>query len=175
MTRFIPSTKPALEENPERREAPNPGMGIDPALLDLVRLRMAQITESPIGMEKHRLDLEARGESAERLEHLPKWRESALFSDKEKAALTLGEAVFQDPTKPVFNQHLEKTRRYFEKDEIVSLLLAIMAISDWSYFTASDTTEEVFPPKPSKMQTHSLPLYWRKLAHQLAERANGAE
>jgi alkylhydroperoxidase family enzyme len=172
MTRFIPSIKPRAEEIAVRQEGANPNSGIDPALLDLARLRVAQISQSRVGMEKHRLDLETRGESAERLEQLQMWRESALFSDKERAALALGEAVFLDPTKPIFHHHLEEIRRFFEKDELISLLLAIMAVNDWSYSTTPEASARTSPSKTSRIKTHSLPLYWRRLAHQIAERTS---
>jgi len=99
---------------------------VDPALLHLVRLRIAQISQCPIQNEKYWQYLKASGESEERLHQLKDWRESTCFSDKEKAALTLAEALSLGFTKPIVTESLKGTRRYFKKEEITSLLLAIM-------------------------------------------------
>jgi hypothetical protein len=176
MTKFIPSQKSHVAAPPVQHEGPKPSVGVDPVLLDLVRLRMAQIRESALSVEKHWLDLQARGESAERLDQVHLWRESSFFNDKEKAALALGEAILLDPTKPILNQNLEEVRHLFKPEELVALLLALMAVNDQSHSTTQDATGETLPPVSTKTarlaQTHNLPHYWRKLAHQLADRAS---
>jgi alkylhydroperoxidase family enzyme len=129
--------------------------GIDPALLNLVRLRIAQIHRYPIGMEKHRLDLETQGESNERLDQLTVWRESSLFSDPERAALALGESVSLDPIDSIPKQLVEEARRHFDKEQMISLLVAIMAVNDWNYLCTSSVAEAPLPGGPSRTSKNS--------------------
>ena len=177
MTKFVPTPKPNIaKEAPVRWDVPRPNVRIDPVLLDLVGLRMAQIRQCAMGVEKHWLDLQARGVSAERLDQVHLWRESSFFNAKEKAALMLGEAIASDPTKPVLDQLLEEARRHFRREELISLLVAIMAVNDSNhfYFTPQDAPEEPTTGNPSEplkpFQTKKLPPYWLKLVHRLAER-----
>ena len=116
---------------------------MDPALLDLVRLRIAQIHHYKVGVEKHRLDLKARGESEERLDQLKAWHESSLFSDCEKAALALGESISLDPIESLPKQLVQEARRHFNKEQMISLLVAIMAINDWNYLTAHNKVKKI--------------------------------
>jgi len=108
-------------------------IGLDPALLDLVMLRIAQLHQSQIGVETHWLDLRDQRESAERLEQLEMWRESFLFNDRERMALAWGEALSLNPTRTILKQLLEMTKCHFNKEQIISLTLAIMAVIDWNY------------------------------------------
>jgi alkylhydroperoxidase family enzyme len=132
MIKNTPLAVPNIEEQLVQEEDIKPDVGIDPALLDLVRLRMAQVSKCRSEIEKQRLYLKIRAESHERLDKLKIWRKATCFSAKEKAALALGEAISSDPTKSVLNQLLEEARRHFTKEEIIALLLAIMPPTDWS-------------------------------------------
>jgi alkylhydroperoxidase family enzyme len=104
---------------------------VDPALLDLVRLRMAQTSRCRSEMEKQRLYLKMRAESHERLDQLKAWRKASCFSPKERAALALGEAIAFGSTEPAMGQLLEEAQGHFAKEELIALLLAIMPPTDW--------------------------------------------
>jgi len=140
----------------------------DSHLLDWARMRIAQIHESSAGMERHRHDLIARGESQERLDQLRVWRESACFSEKEKAVLILAEAISMSFSRPVLSQLLEVTRGHFEREELVSLLLAIMAVNDW-YFQPPESGMEKVPSSqpPETFEEQSICPHWQRIAHGL--------
>ena len=125
---------PIIQDKNDTFASPKPDVGIN-GLLDLVRLRVAQIRQCPVGIEKHQLDLKTRGESKNRLDQLTVWRESPFFSNKEKIALTLGETISLAPTKSILKQFIEEARHHFEKEELIALLLAILAVNDWNYLT----------------------------------------
>ena len=60
--------------------------GLEPVLLDLVRLRASQINGCAYCLDMHWKDLRARGENEQKLYLLDAWRESPFYSDRERAA-----------------------------------------------------------------------------------------
>jgi AhpD family alkylhydroperoxidase len=66
---------------------------IDPTLLELVQLRASQINGCAFCLDMHTKDALANGERTDRLAVLPAWRESPGFSEQERAALALTEAI----------------------------------------------------------------------------------
>lgn len=67
--------------------------GLDPLLVELVRIRASQINGCSFCLRMHTRDALRKGESADRLAVLPAWRETGYFSREERAALSLAEAV----------------------------------------------------------------------------------
>ncbi|MGW4379002.1 carboxymuconolactone decarboxylase family protein [Kitasatospora sp. NPDC004531] len=79
--------------------------GLEPLLLELVRLRCSQLNGCTYCVDLHTAAARKAGESEERLERLAAWRESdGLFTPREHAALALAEAVTRLP------DHAERTR-----------------------------------------------------------------
>ncbi|BCW73052.1 carboxymuconolactone decarboxylase family protein [Arthrobacter sp. NicSoilB8] len=67
--------------------------GLDGKLIELLNVRISQINGCAFCLDMHVGDAVKNGESAQRLAVLPAWRDTTLFSDKERAALTLAEAI----------------------------------------------------------------------------------
>jgi AhpD family alkylhydroperoxidase len=67
--------------------------GLEHGLLELVKMRASQINGCAYCLDLHVGDALKNGESAQRLAVLPAWRDTPLFSEKERAALTLAEAI----------------------------------------------------------------------------------
>src|SRR3712207_2551385 len=67
--------------------------GLEPSLLELVKLRDSQINGCAYCLDMHTKDARARGESEQRLYVLDAWRESPFYSERERAALAWTEAV----------------------------------------------------------------------------------
>jgi AhpD family alkylhydroperoxidase len=67
--------------------------GLDPRLVDLVKIRTSQINGCAYCLRLHTREALEHGEPAERLAVLPAWRETEYFSAQERAALALAEAV----------------------------------------------------------------------------------
>ena len=67
--------------------------GLDPVLLELVQIRASQINRCAYGIDYHTSDARMAGETEERVYQLPAWQESSLFTQRERAALALTEAV----------------------------------------------------------------------------------
>src|SRR5690349_13231929 len=60
---------------------------LDPSLIELVKTRASQINGCAFCIHMHTHDAREKGESEERLYLLDAWRESPLYSDRERAAL----------------------------------------------------------------------------------------
>ena len=67
--------------------------GLDRILIELLNVRISQINGCAYCLDLHVGDAVTNGESAQRLAVLPAWRDTELFTEKERAALTLAEAV----------------------------------------------------------------------------------
>ena len=67
--------------------------GIQEGFAHLLRLRSSQINQCAFCVRLHTRDAIASGESSDRISVLPAWRETKYFSDKERAALALIEAI----------------------------------------------------------------------------------
>ena len=102
-------------------------------LVELIKLRAAQIYGCPISIQSHLGELNAWGEPSERLEQLDSWTTSALYNDRERAALAFCESIAQNPARPLPDYLIKEMRHHFTKAAIVQLTLAIVAVSDWNY------------------------------------------
>ena len=67
--------------------------GLDPSLVGLVEIRASQINGCAFCLHMHTRDARARGETEQRIYLLDAWRESPLYSERERAALAWTEAV----------------------------------------------------------------------------------
>lgn len=67
--------------------------GLDGTLIELLNVRISQINGCAYCLDMHVGDAVKNGESAQRLAVLSAWRDTTLFSEKERAALTLAEAI----------------------------------------------------------------------------------
>ncbi|MFI8453509.1 carboxymuconolactone decarboxylase family protein [Streptomyces erythrochromogenes] len=67
--------------------------GLDPLLLELLKIRASQINGCAFCLRMHTGDALKKGESAERIAVLPAWAETGYFSDIERGALQLTESI----------------------------------------------------------------------------------
>jgi AhpD family alkylhydroperoxidase len=109
---------------------------LEPRLLELVRLRVAQICDCQLCIDHHTETLTAQGESRDRIEQLKLWRKSALYSERERVALEVGEALGSEPPKPLAKDVVCDARAHFNDAEILQLTLTIFAVNDWNHLCA---------------------------------------
>src|SRR5215813_825369 len=67
--------------------------GVPAKTLELIHLRASQINGCSVCCDMHSRNLKKSGESDERLFTVAAWRDAPYFSDAERAALALTEAV----------------------------------------------------------------------------------
>jgi AhpD family alkylhydroperoxidase len=84
--------------------------GIGRGLLELLNVRISQINGCAYCLDLHVRRAAEAGESPQRLAVLPAWRDTALFTDKERAALALVESITKLPDQQM-REHTEATAR----------------------------------------------------------------
>lgn len=109
--------------------------GLEPGLLDLIKLRASQINACAYCIDMHSKDARSRGESEQRLYNLSVWRETPYYTSRERAALAFTEAVTRIADGRVPTQIMEEARQQFSDEEMVKLMLAIVTINAWNRFT----------------------------------------
>jgi len=103
--------------------------GLEPSLLELVKLRASQINGCAHCIDMHAKELRAAGESEQRLDLLSAWRESPFYSERERAALAWTEALTLVTDGHVPDEVYEEARGQFNEEELANLSLAIVAIN----------------------------------------------
>jgi len=111
--------------------------GLDPTLMELVKIRASQINGCAFCLNMHTHDARAKGETEERIYLLNAWRESPLYSAHERAALAWTEAVTLVADTHVPDAVYEEVRAEFEPEELVKLTLLITTINAWNRFAIS--------------------------------------
>ncbi|AEN11924.1 MULTISPECIES: carboxymuconolactone decarboxylase family protein [unclassified Streptomyces] len=112
--------------------------GLDPKLLELVKVRASQINRCALCLDMHSKDALAAGESVERLVQLSAWEESQHFyTEKELAAIELTEAVTVLTDGFVPDEVYAKAAEHFEEAELAQLIAAITVINAWNRFGVS--------------------------------------
>ena len=108
--------------------------GLEPGLLDLVKLRASQINGCAYCVDMHSLDARAGGETEQRLYALPVWQETPFFSERERAALLWTEKLTLISLDHVPDSVYEQVRMHFSEEELANLTLAIATINAWNRF-----------------------------------------
>ena len=106
--------------------------GLQPLLIELVKMRASQLNGCAFCLDMHARDARKHGESEQRLYLLSAWRESPLFSDSERAALAWTEALTRLPDTGVPDAIYDELARHFSEAEIVRLSMLIVAINGWN-------------------------------------------
>ncbi|SRR5579884_434997 len=114
--------------------------GLEPSLIDLVRLRASQINGCAYCIDMHWKDLRAGGESEQRLYSLDAWRETPFYTERERAALAWAESVTRITDGHVPDTVYEEVRKQFTEAELANLTLAIVAINGWNRFNIAFRT-----------------------------------
>jgi AhpD family alkylhydroperoxidase len=105
---------------------------LEPVLKELVRARASQINGCAYCVEMHTKDALEAGETQRRLFLLPAWRETGLFTARERAALDLTEAVTRLSEAPVSDEVWAGAAEQFEETELAELVWLITAINAWN-------------------------------------------
>jgi AhpD family alkylhydroperoxidase len=106
--------------------------GLPPLLIELVKMRASQINGCAYCLDMHSKDARKRGETEQRLYLLNAWRESPLYSPKERAALAWTEALTLVATTHAPDSDYEALRQHFADKEIVDLTILVGMINLWN-------------------------------------------
>ncbi|GAB3704409.1 carboxymuconolactone decarboxylase family protein [Spirosoma flavus] len=102
---------------------------VEAGLLDLINFRVSQINRCAFCLDMHYKDARAKGETEQRLYGLSAWRESPYYTDRERAAFALAEAV---TASHVPDETYAQAKAQFSGEELIDLTLAITTINTWN-------------------------------------------
>lgn len=106
--------------------------GLEPALVELVKVRASLMNGCAYCVDIHTKDARARGETEQRLFAVPVWHETPFFSSRERAALAWTEAVTEIGRNGVGDALYDEARAQFTDKELVDLTVAVIAINAWN-------------------------------------------
>jgi AhpD family alkylhydroperoxidase len=108
--------------------------GLPKILLELVHLRASQINGCSACVDMHPKLAKKAGETDERLFAVAAWRETPYFTESERAALALTEALtrISDRAEPVSDAVWGAADKHFDEQELAALILAIANINVWN-------------------------------------------
>ena len=106
--------------------------GLEHSLIDLVKIRASQINGCAYCIHMHTRDARWSGESEERIYLLDAWRESPLYTDRERAALAWTEALTRIADTHAPDEDYALLDAHFSDEEKVKLTLLIGVINTWN-------------------------------------------
>jgi AhpD family alkylhydroperoxidase len=109
-----------------------PTSGLEDSLMELVKIRASQINGCGRCLHMHTADARKHGETEERLYLLDAWRESPLYSERERAALAWTEALTLLAQTHAPDDVYHAVQAQFTEQEQVALTLLIVAINGWN-------------------------------------------
>lgn len=113
----------------------------DPVLYELVKLRASMINGCAFCVDMHSRDALAAGESSRRLFGLAAWHDTPFYTEKERAALALTDAVTRLGDHGVPDDVWDAAAKQFTEDELANLLMAIATINVWNRLSISTQNE----------------------------------
>ena len=118
-------------------EAQIQGSGLEKSLIELVKTRASQINGCAYCIHMHTADARKQGETEQRLYLLNAWRESPLYTDRERAALAWTEAVTLIAQTHAPDAAYTEVRRQFDDKELIDLTILIGMINLWNRLAIS--------------------------------------
>lgn len=107
-------------------------LGIEQALIELIKLRASQINGCAFCVDMHTADARKAGETERRLHNVIVWRETPFFTPRERAALAWTEALTLISKTHAPDSDYEDLRAHFTESEMVNITMVIAAINCWN-------------------------------------------
>jgi AhpD family alkylhydroperoxidase len=113
--------------------------GVPRATLELANLRTSQINGCSVCVDMHSRALKKLGEKDERIFAAAAWREAPYYSDAERAALALAEAVARLSDRPdaVSEEIWKEAARHYDETQLSALVVSLGAINLWNRLNAA--------------------------------------
>ncbi len=115
------------------------GLGVPSETIEMVNLRASQINGCSVCVQLHSTSLKKEGMSDERLYAVAAWRDAPYFTDAERVALELTEALTRlaDRGDPVSDELWDEAARHYDEQGLSALLIAISSINVWNRLNAA--------------------------------------
>ncbi|KOX17923.1 alkylhydroperoxidase [Saccharothrix sp. NRRL B-16348] len=113
--------------------------GLPQSLMELVNLRASQINGCGVCVDMHGKALRKAGESDERIFAVGAWRDTPYYTEAERAALALAEAVTRlaDRPDPVSDEVWQEAAKHYDEQQLSALLVAVATVNVWNRLNAS--------------------------------------
>ena len=120
--------------------------GLTPQLRELINLRASQINGCAVCVDMHSRALAKMSERPERIFAVAAWRETPYYTDAERAALALTEAVTRvaDRPDPVPDEIWNEAARHYSENMLAAIVMSIGVINVWNRLNAA--TRQVTGP-----------------------------
>jgi AhpD family alkylhydroperoxidase len=106
--------------------------GLDKKLYELIKTRASQINGCAFCLNMHTRDALKLGETAQRLFLLNAWRETDLFTEKERAVLALTESITLLTNDHVDDKVYNAAAKVLTEKELAAVIMAVVAINGWN-------------------------------------------
>ena len=113
---------------------------LDKLLLELIKIRASQINGCAFCLDMHTQDARVLGEKEQRIYCLSAWRDAPFYTDAERAALELAEAVTRISECGVSDDLYRRVRQYFDGRQYVQLIMVINTINAWNRLSIATRT-----------------------------------
>lgn len=123
-------------------------LSLDPRLAELLRLRVAQLNPCPYCLILHTQVADRTGIPPEVVAHLPGWRESAVFSPAENAALAYCEGLTTYDIAGFARLH-DELRVHFDELEVAEIAAVIINMNVWTRLKLAQGAIPATDPTPS--------------------------
>ncbi len=106
--------------------------GLDIQLYELIKTRASQINGCAYCLNMHTRDAMKYGETAQRLFLLDAWRETDLYTEKERAVLALTEEITLIEGTHVSDEAYNAVAKHCDEKELAAIIMAIVVINAWN-------------------------------------------
>ncbi len=110
---------------------------IEIGISELIRFRASQINGCAYCIEMHSQEALKKGETQNRLFALSAWRESPLFTEKEKSALAMTDEITEISKVGLSDETYGKIKKHFSENETAQLIMLIGLINTWNRIAIS--------------------------------------
>jgi AhpD family alkylhydroperoxidase len=107
-------------------------VGFDARLRELVRLRASQLNGCSYCVDLHTGDAQKAGDTLARIAAVAVWRESSLFTARERAAFTLTDSITRASETHVPDADWAAAALVFSPEELGALVSLIVTINAWN-------------------------------------------
>lgn len=111
--------------------------GLEASLLHLIKLRASQINGCSFCVDMHSKEALRDGDTLQRVILVSAWKESPLYSERERAAFAWTEAVTRIADGGVSDELYAKTLKHFSEEELTKLTVAVGMINIWNRLSVS--------------------------------------
>ena len=115
---------------------------IEPQLRELIKIRASQINGCAYCIDMHTQEAMKLGETQRRIFALSAWKESPLFTEKEKAVLQLTEEVTLISNDGLSDEAYDKVLELFGENVLAQIIMQVIIINSWNRIAVS--THQVF-------------------------------